>query len=82
MRKSLDRGGRKGRAPPGPFIERGRERERGAEGRERRDDVFNRPLMVTLPPLIEREVGEEMGEGRAVSGGRAATVLGSVPARA
>jgi hypothetical protein len=30
MGKSLDKGGRDGRARPGPFIDRGREREREA----------------------------------------------------
>jgi hypothetical protein len=41
MGKSLDRGGGEGR-------ERGREIERGTEGGERRDHVFNRSLMAFI----------------------------------
>jgi hypothetical protein len=41
MGKSLDRGGGEGR-------ERGREIERGTEGWERRDHVFNRSLMAFI----------------------------------
>jgi hypothetical protein len=47
MGKSLDRGGGEGKSSSGTFYREG-EGERGAKGRERRDGVFNRPLMAPV----------------------------------
>jgi hypothetical protein len=46
MGKSLDRGGGEGRARLGPFIERGREREREASGMEEKRPAITTPLMA------------------------------------
>jgi hypothetical protein len=70
MRKSLDRGGREGRARPGPFIEGEGERHRGERAARRRLQSTINGDITTINR--EREVGEKMGEGRTVSGGRAA----------
>jgi hypothetical protein len=62
MGKSLDRGGREGRARLGPFIERGREREREASGMEEKRPAITTPLMAINGGLHwgrEREMGEK-----------------------